>query len=228
MTIIQLQNSVQSLVVQLQERDAQLYEYQKDMDGSRKVQLEQLKKSELQYQKNKEQWELTITEKNQIIEQLTSKITIFQTNLDKADQDKQKQLTKLTSQIEYLNNLLNQQYTEIENYKGMMNSSKQDAAKVQQLNQEIQNLKILLEQKQKEIEKWQANSNELKIKIEQLISDNSKMVDYEGRIAMITTEFERIQLQLQQKNSEMEELRTKLNQSEFIIIDLRRLEGQNG
>lgn len=110
----------------------------------------------------------------------------------------------------------------------MMNSSKQDAAKVQQLNQEIQNLKILLEQKQKEIEKWQANSNELKIKIEQLISDNSKMVDYEGRIAMITTEFERIQLQLQQKNSEMEELRTKLNQSEFIIIDLRRLEGQNG
>lgn len=114
MTIIQLQNSVQSLVVQLQERDAQLYEYQKDMDGSRKVQLEQLKKSELQYQKNKEQWELTITEKNQIIEQLTSKITIFQTNLDKADQDKQKQLTKLTSQIEYLNNLLNQQYTEIE------------------------------------------------------------------------------------------------------------------
>lgn len=53
------------------------------------------------------------------------------------------------------------------------------------------------------------------------------MIDYEGKIALITNEFERMQFMIKQKNNELEELRSKLNQQESTIIELQRFEGLN-
>lgn len=53
------------------------------------------------------------------------------------------------------------------------------------------------------------------------------MIDYEGKISLITTEFERMQYIIKQKNNELEDLRSKLNQQETKIIELQRYEGQN-
>lgn len=111
--------------------------------------------------------------------------------------------------------------------KTSLQASEQDAQRVHELSEEISTLRLALEQKQLELQQWIDRSNQQKLKIEQLLQENEKMIDYEGKISLITTEFERMQYIIKQKNNELEDLRSKLNQQETKIIELQRYEGQN-
>lgn len=210
-----------------QGKDKIIADIQREIDGSKKNSVELLKKSELQYQRNKEQYEKDIKEKDQMIEMLQQQILLIQTTFDQKNQENEQHMKNLTDEIEHLNNYIKAHQSEMDNLKTSLQASEQDAQRVHELSEEISTLRLALEQKQLELQQWIDRSNQQKLKIEQLLQENEKMIDYEGKISLITTEFERMQYIIKQKNNELEDLRSKLNQQETKIIELQRYEGQN-
>lgn len=135
-----------------QGKDKIIADIQREIDGSKKNSVELLKKSELQYQRNKEQYEKDIKEKDQMIEMLQQQILLIQTTFDQKNQENEQHMKNLTDEIEHLNNYIKAHQSEMDNLKTSLQASEQDAQRVHELSEEISTLRLALEQKQLELQ----------------------------------------------------------------------------
>lgn len=97
-----------------QGKDKIIADIQREIDGSKKNSVELLKKSELQYQRNKEQYEKDIKEKDQMIEMLQQQILLIQTTFDQKNQENEQHMKNLTDEIEHLNNYIKAHQSEMD------------------------------------------------------------------------------------------------------------------
>eukprot|EP00825_Cyclidium_porcatum_P046924 TRINITY_DN74_c0_g1_i1.p1 TRINITY_DN74_c0_g1~~TRINITY_DN74_c0_g1_i1.p1 ORF type:complete len:894 (+),score=216.24 TRINITY_DN74_c0_g1_i1:144-2825(+) len=224
--ISQYSFKIESVKQENQGKDKLIAEIQKEIDGTKKVQVEQLKRSELQYQRSKEQYEKEMRESTTLNDKLQQQILEIQTKYDKLCQENQQNVALLTQEIDKLNAFIKSKQVEIDSIKMQLSSSEQDASKLSGLLNEIENLRSAIEAKDEELEGWVARSNQQQVKIDQLTKENAKIIDYEGKIQLVSSEYDRQKQVNKQQKMEIEELKSKLNQQESQIIELQRYESQ--
>jgi uncharacterized small protein (DUF1192 family) len=77
------------------------------------------------------------------------------------------------------------------------------------LEAEIRKLKEFLEIRSRETEEWRSKYSRIEITVTELKGSQSKLIEYENRIALLSSEIERLNQIMKRKNDEIEEWRVK-------------------
>ena len=88
-----------------------------------------------------------------------------------------------------------------------------DENKVAQLAYEIERLKQIVDLRTRELEEWRSKYSSLEIKINEFRGGEGRLYEYENRIAMLSTEIERLNSFIVKLKSDNQELSLKISNS---------------
>ena len=138
-------------------------------------------------------------------------------------QEYENKLALITSELERLNSLLMKERDEKEKLKKKVLEYESEIGKFKLL---IQDWELRYNRQAKDLEEWKRRHGELSISINEYRGYEGRLKEYENKIAMISSENERLSSMIKNYREEINGLRVKLNEYEIIMKDIPGLQGQ--
>ena len=182
--------------------------------------------------KTNKQWEIRYNDTQRDFDnwkkryaELEIKITEYRVFESKTKEYENK-IALLSSEIQRLNDILGKFRGEVENYKVKIIEYEGNLTEASKYRMMVQEWESRYNRLTKELEDWKRKHGELTISINEYRGYEGRLKEYENKIAMISSENERLNNMLRKEREEVSGLRMKVSEYEIILKDIPGLQGQ--